>query len=288
MMNSRATINKDPYLRDSTSANWWYELAAAGLLRLRPAFLAAFLKKILLFQRKEITTPDGTFFVDIASSFGYSLFRTGSYEPHMLEVIKATLQPGSVFVDLGANEGYFSVIASKIVGAEGKVVAVEPQSRLQRVIGKNLSLNGCENVEVLPLAINDESKPLTLHLSPDVNTGSTSMIQTTRYPLFKQDVPSITLNELFQQQAIVNCDLLKVDIEGYEYEAIMGSPELFTFHRIKAIALELHPKLLARRNLSGETIAKFLSDCGYNRDLSFINTVFVSPGHHFGVAAGRA
>jgi FkbM family methyltransferase len=251
-------------------------LMAAGLLRVRPAILASLLKRSLLLKRQEIITSEGVFFVDIASNFGYPLVKRGIYEPQMLKVIKECLRPGGLFVDLGANEGYFSVVASKIVGSAGRVFAIEPQRRLQPVIDRNLARNDCQNVIVLPLAISDDSKPLTLHLSPDMNTGSTAAIQTTRYPLSTQKAESITLGELFEQQRIDTCDLLKVDIEGYEYEAILGSPELFSAGRVRVIALELHPHVLGKRKLKPERITSFLTTCGYRLDRSFANTVFAS------------
>lgn len=250
-------------------------LMAAVLMRVRPAFLASFLKNALRFKRQEIITSEGTFFVDIASNFGYRLSTSGIYEPEMLKVMREYLSPGSLFVDLGANEGYFSVVASKIVGTEGRVFAIEPQERLQPVLSRNLISNGCENVRVFPLAISDDSRPLILHLSPDMNTGSTAAIQTTRYPLLKQEVASMTLGALFKEHGIETCDLLKIDIEGYEYEAIMGSPELFSAGRVRVIALELHPEVLSKRNLLPETITDFLVSCGYRLERLFANTVFV-------------
>lgn len=72
-----------------------------------------------------------------------------------------------------------------------------------------------------------------------------------------------------------------VDIEGYEYEAILGSPELFTAHRVKAIALELHPRHLSKRGLSEKKILDFLESCGYTRSSLCSNMVFISSrvGH---------
>jgi len=245
------------------------------LLGLRPAFIASLLKKVLIPNRREVRTKDGTFFVDIASNLGYPLLTTGSYEPGMVAVIKSLLGPGKVFVDLGANEGFFSVLASKMIGQNGIVIAVEPQTRLQPIIKQNISLNACKNVELLPFAVNDASQPVTLNISPDMNTGSTSAIRTTHYPLLKETVQGITLEEIFRRYSISNCDLLKIDIEGYEYEAIMGSADLFRSQRIKAIALELHPEILTKRNLSTGAITSFLHDCGYRLSPSFDNTVFM-------------
>jgi FkbM family methyltransferase len=64
-------------------------------------------------------------------------------------VLRRYLRPGAVFIDMGANEGYFSVLASGVVGPSGAVIAVEPQSRLQGVIQTNLDANACLNVRLV-------------------------------------------------------------------------------------------------------------------------------------------
>lgn len=236
------------------------------LLKLRPAFLAAFIKRIIFIKREKLKTQYGIFFVDPCSNFGHILFSRRIHEPNMIKKIKKYLHPENIFIDLGANEGYFSIISSNIVGENGRVFAVEPQYRLKRVIEKNLELNNCKNITILQLAVTDKNEDAVLYLCPDLNTGGSSLKRTTIYPLRKQKVKSVTLSEIFRQEKIRKCHLLKVDIEGGEFEAILGSPELFKEQRIKAIALELHPEYLEKRNLSGEKITNFLFSCGYNTD----------------------
>lgn len=253
---------------------------AAGLiLKVRPPFFASFLKKALGFKRTNITTSEGIFDIDVASLLGYQLLKTGVYESEMIHVLKTYLGAGDTFVDLGGNEGYFTVIASLIVGGNGRVITIEPQSRLQPIINKNLTLNKCKNVTILQTLVSDSSGIGCLYLTSDLNTGATSLVSISRFLLPKEDIQALTLTEVFQQQNILTCDLLKVDIEGYEYEAILGSKDLFTSHRIKAIALELHPYHLAKRGLSEKDIVDFLSSCGYSLSTLSSNTVFLSPDY---------
>jgi hypothetical protein len=70
---------------------------------------------------------------------------------------------------------------------------------------------------------------------------------------------------------------MKVDIEGFEYEALLGSPQVFAQHRIKAIALELHPTLLAGRGKRAEDITEMLQQCGYTLTATFGNAVWLAP-----------
>lgn len=250
---------------------------AKWIMRVRPAPLAACLKKLTFIQRMEHVTPEGTFWIDPASYQGLALAQQGVYEPKLLATVKAHLPTGGVFVDVGANEGYFSVVAARVVGPTGKVIAVEPQTRLQPVLQRNFALNQCGQVRLIAAAISDQSGEATLHLTPGVNNSASSLQRPTRYPLFRQTVPTITLNSLLEQAGVDHCDLLKIDIEGWEYEAVLGSRTLFETGRIRALALELHPRVLANRGLKMAEVTEFLAACGYREVPEVGHLLLIKP-----------
>lgn len=232
-------------------------------MKLRPAPLAVFFKRLLRVRRLEHATPHGTFWVDPASYQGLALLREGRYEPDLLDTVISFLQPGDTFVDVGANEGYFSVIASRKVGPSGHVLSIEPQERLQEVIAKNCALNGCQNVAIVAAAVSDREGQASMYLTPDVNNSASSLQRPTRYGLPRQTVASRTLESILDGNGIAHCRLMKIDVEGWEYEAVLGSRGLFASGRVDAVALELHPHLLAARGLRAEDITEFLTQCGY-------------------------
>lgn len=233
------------------------------LMRIRPAPLAAVLKFLLRVRRIEIATTEGHFWVDPASYQGQALLLDGLYERELLATVKALLPPGGTFVDLGANEGYFSVVAAGRVGPTGRVLAIEPQRRLEPVLRRNFELNSCTQTTLAAVAVSDHPGTAELHLTPSMNNSASGLRAPTRYPLFRQPVALATLAQVFAQAGIDRCDLLKIDIEGWEYEAVLGSRELFTARRVRRIALELHPHLLAPRGLDARAITDFLQSCGY-------------------------
>ena len=244
---------------------------------IRPAALGSLLKRLLRIRREPRQFSSGRFYIDPVSNFGATLLRDGEYEPEMAGTLSRFLKPGVTFLDVGANEGYFSVFASKIAGPSGRLVAVEPQRRLGPVLERNFELNGVRNVAVEHCAISNRQGKETMHLSPDMNTGSTSFVRSTRYALPTESVETITLSDLFDRHGIERADLMKMDIEGFEYEAILGSPELFENHRIKAIALELHPWILEKRHLNSADITAFLERCGYTVDRAAPTLAYVAP-----------
>jgi FkbM family methyltransferase len=233
------------------------------LMRVRPAYLASFMKKALRIRRRVIETPQGRFFIDPASNFGCALLSRREFEPGMIAVLRRFLGKGDAFVDLGANEGYFSCIASKLVGESGQVISIEPQSRLQSVIFRNMQENQAFNIAVLQCAVADGVGMATLSLTPDMNPGGSGLFRSTKYKTPTESIPQTTLARILSLIKLETIKLLKMDIESFEYEAILGSKELFHSGRIKNIALELHPSILQRRGKSSDEILAFLKECGY-------------------------
>jgi FkbM family methyltransferase len=243
--------------------------ASRILRRVRPAVLASGLCTVFgLERRKPFRSRHGLFFVSPVSSLGNTLIEEGEYEPSMAAVLQKYLKPGDVFIDLGANEGYFSVIASGLVGKGGRVIAIEPQARLQMVIQANLELNGCSNVEVHHILLSAADGESTLTLTP-LNTGASSMtpsLQRLRRIMPVERVPSRTLGSFLESIPITTCDFMKVDIEGAEWDVFMGAGEVLRRGIIRRFALDIHNGILAARGIRGRDLHEFVLSCGYALD----------------------
>jgi FkbM family methyltransferase len=249
----------------------------ALLMRIRPAPLSSFIKAALGVRRIVVETKEGKMWLDPASEFGQRMLALGTYEPGTISVLRQVLKPGGTFADVGANEGFFSLLASRIVGPAGRVLAVEPQQRLQEVLRRNFALNGAGNVTVTASAVSDAEGVAELNLAPSMNTGASSFTARTRYRLKRQSVPTETLAEIVRKWGVERVDLVKMDIEGWEYEAILGSRALFSERRVGAIVLELHDDHLRRRGLEAGRITGFLTECGYAHAAQFDALVFALP-----------
>lgn len=236
-----------------------------GLLRIRPAPVAVAIKRLLRIRRQWVRTPRGWFLVDPVSNFGLALLRDGEYEPQMVATLETCLPAEGTFVDLGANEGYFSVIASVLVGPAGRVLAIEPQSRVQSVLTENLRRNQAMNVRLEERAVSDCAGVAIFHLSPDTNSGSSGLLRTTRYRGPTLPVQTARLADILESHRLDTVDLLKIDIEGYEHETVFGSSELFRDGRVRHVAVEIHPKQLQTRGHDVNAVPTFLEKCGYRR-----------------------
>jgi FkbM family methyltransferase len=222
--------------------------------KVRPAPLAGLLARAFcLNRRRYISTSRGTFYLNPVSQLGWEVTKS-EYEPEMRTTLERYLSPGATFIDLGANEGYFSVISSRLVGQSGRVFAIEPQSRLKDVIEKNLAANDCTNVTVLQRLVSDKPGTAKLYITPSMNTGGSSLYRPNRYPLPSESIPSYSLADLLAELRIEHCDLMKVDIEGAEWEVFMPAAEVLRRGVLRNIALETHPSILAKRGLNVEDL----------------------------------
>ncbi|MEP7165504.1 MAG: FkbM family methyltransferase [Ferruginibacter sp.] len=241
--------------------SFFYEFLAK---KVRPIELAAVFKKMLFIKRKFFLINDQYWYLDPVSNFGLRLLKEHKYEPEMTEKILSLLKTGDTFIDLGANEGYFSILASTKVGNEGKVHSIEPQNRLWEVILRNINKNGCYNINMIPFAISDKKNELSISLSPSINTGSSSIVKESRKKLWKnQKIFSTTLDDLFYKKEITQVCLIKIDIEGYEYFALKGAAKLLEMHIIRNILIEFHPAQLSKLGQTVTEIESFLKSYGY-------------------------
>jgi FkbM family methyltransferase len=236
------------------------------------------LKSLVGIEREVISSDIGCFYADPVSHFGNALLTQGTYEPKMMQTLQTLLCDGATFIDLGANEGYFTVAGAHLVGASGRVVAIEPQPRLQPILERNLKLNNiADRIDLHPVAVSEEDGEAQMFISPDTNTGSSGLARSTRYGLREESVPLRKLSTVFENAEIETADLIKIDVEGFEYEAVMGSLELFAPSRIRAVALELHPDAMRKRGHTPNTLLTALKDRGYERLSDVPTLVMAAP-----------
>lgn len=232
------------------------------LLRVRPAELADLIKSIIGIKRQEIKTLHGlTLWIDPASHFGQELIQTNVYEPQMTQILLRLLRSGDNFVDVGANEGYFGVLAAKKVG-EGKVYCIEPQSRLKEVILRNKEENQATNLSIHTLALSDRAGTTEFFLRPTLNTGSSSLFNHTRISGKKETVATATLQAFIEENAIPQIRLLKIDCEGAEDLVILNGKKLFQERKVDFIALEYHHAIRGKEKL--DAVHDFMESCGYH------------------------
>jgi FkbM family methyltransferase len=170
------------------------------------------------------STRAGTVSCDPRDGVQSTLLEHGEWEPTVSRTIARILRPGDVFMDIGANIGYFSLLASGIVGERGLVIAFEPLWENVACLFDTCSRNHADNILCLSLALNDVSRLVTLHLSGDGQVGLTSL-----RPLGTQTrrVLSCRLDGIMDESIFANVRLIKLDVEGAEMNVVTGMAGLF-------------------------------------------------------------
>lgn len=215
----------------------------SALMNVRPAQFAGALKVALGISRRVVRTDLGQYFwVDPVSVFGRELITSHIYERRLTSLFVGLLRPGDTFVDIGGNEGYFSILASSRI-AHGSVHCIEPQTRLQAVIRRNIDLNGAQQIVLHQCALSNKSGQIQLNLRPSTNTGSSSIYRHWKIGSKTETVPTISLDELFAKEFLTNIRLMKVDAEGAEGLITEGGSAIWRCHAVEFIVMEYHPTI---------------------------------------------
>ena len=148
------------------------------------------------------------------------------YEELETELIRKNLKEGDTFLDIGGGIGYYTVIASKIVGDKGKVIAFEPDPQYFKFIQKNLKENECDNVILFQKAVSNRTGKTKFYLYDKIGRNRAEEVNYFLAGDFKVrdcvDVETVKLDELLDERI----DFIKMDIEGSEYLALEGMKNL--------------------------------------------------------------
>jgi FkbM family methyltransferase len=175
-----------------------------------------------------------------------------TYEPHVTAAIERLVKPGMVFVDIGANLGYLSLVAARVVGERGKVICFEPNQENCKLIYLSAKLNGFENIEIYPFALADENKAV-IYDDMEGNGIISAFDSNLESTPLRSIVRALTLDSALRDEDSI--DVLKMDIEGAEYMVMRGAAGVLKRHR-PVILSEFSPPGL--HNVSGVSGEEFL------------------------------
>ncbi len=207
------------------------------------------------------------FLCDLGDPLMREVCLTGRYEPQETVLLQRLLIEGMTSVDVGANWGYFTLVAAHLVGATGRVVSVEADPRAHATLAWNISSNGLRSVRVVAAAAADEAGTLSFtaygtDLDANANFGlvlaSPSGREGRRF-----DVAARPLDEILDEAQVERVDVLKMDIEGAEARAIAGLSRRLSAQLVDRIVLELHPTYLREQGSSARAVVDRLSAYGY-------------------------
>ena len=160
-------------------------------------------------------------------------------QPGVRGAIERYLAPGDIFVDAGANIGFFTVTGANVVGAQGKVIAVEMIPETAAILRNHIAINRLENVTVVEQALSATAgEEIVAHLPLD-HAGQATLLSETLHGAKTCEirVTTTTLDAITAQHARI--DLMKIDLEGAEALALQGAQDML--RRTKRVIFEARP-----------------------------------------------
>ncbi|MCM5570374.1 FkbM family methyltransferase [Burkholderiaceae bacterium FT117] len=203
-----------------------------------------------------------SFALPARSGLARHLYKYRSYEPHVGNWVLANFPfgGGGLFVDIGANFGWYACLFSLIAGERGKVVAFEPEPVNHGLLKANLSRNGCPNVIALQEGLAERPGVLSLRLYKPSNPGRHSMLGASGADAV--EVPVTTLDERLRALALDErpIDLIKIDVEGYEPFVLRGGP--LALSRCRNLVVEYSPDLMRQGGVDPASLVELLASTG--------------------------
>lgn len=209
---------------------------------------------------------DTTVDVTLGNDNSLCLYVCGSFEPNEFNFLDRLLKPGMVVLDVGANDGYYTLFAARRVGPTGRVVSVEPSLRELGHLARNLARNGIDNVTVIPAALGAVGGHADLQLAHGVHAGHNTLGRFAHddvVPARVERVPLETLDAVVTRVGLLRVDVVKIDVEGGEANVLAGARTTLTKMR-PVMMMEVSEGALQAQGSSAAALLETLrSELGY-------------------------
>ena len=193
----------------------------------------------------------------------------GCPEPEVTSLFARALRPGDYVIDGGANIGFFTLLASQLVGKDGYVLAFEPGVNNLPKLNANIKLNNLANIEVVSKPLWHSHETVRLHLCADGSKNSLAAHDGTRGAALLE---TATLNEYATMEIRSALRLIKLDIEGAEMAALKGGIDFLSEPgQCPYVVMELNIEALPKMGASVAGIREFMRGFGYSMFLLNFN-----------------
>ncbi len=190
----------------------------------------------------------------------------GAYDFEVHHVIKKMLRKGDVFIDVGANVGYFSAVGASCVGTSGQVHSFEPMPVLFPYLEQLRDLNPAYAISVNPFAVGDKAGKAVIYQSE--NTGGHSLLEgyfVSEREKNTHEIETCRLDDYLERRSIQHVNVIKIDTEGYEFPVLLGLKRYLDdkTRRRPILVVEVSRRGLSLTGHSVREFEDFLRSFGY-------------------------
>lgn len=185
-------------------------------------------------------------------------------EKSVIEFFLGQIKEGDIVYDIGANVGLYTILCAKKTGDEGLVVSFEPEPLSYKKLNENIKLNELKNVRTYSIALSDFNGKTKLNITGE-GKANHNIRPLKRNISNKQQIEVDTrrLDDLIVEDNLPKPDLIKIDIEGAELNALRGMESLLKEQDDLLIVCEVHTEFLKDFGHSNEDLENFLRECGF-------------------------
>jgi len=184
----------------------------------------------------------------------------GTFEPNESAQVKSYLKKGMTFIDVGANVGYYTLMAASLVGSTGRVIAFEPSAYAFKRLEETIRKNNLKQVQAVRAGLSDTNSQSQLFVSPRKGNHTPSMVPSGG--VRPVDVAVRRLDDYLAEHEIDHVDLMKIDVEGFEPNVIRGAGKYLERGRIHAILCEFNEDWLKANQSSSHALYELLINSG--------------------------
>ncbi len=203
--------------------------------------------------------------VTLGNDNSLCLFVAGTFEPNEFAFLAGVLRAGMTFVDVGANEGYFTLFGARRVGRGGRVLSVEPSSRERAQLESNVRRNRLANVTVVPHALADAPGTARLQIANKLHGGHNTFgafAYDDASAVAVEEVPLETLDALVERLKVERVDVIKIDVEGAELKVLNGGRHVLATFR-PVLLIEANDAALRGQDASAAALVDLLRGLDY-------------------------
>jgi FkbM family methyltransferase len=182
-------------------------------------------------------------------------------ERDILELLMASVHEGDAVFDVGANVGFYTVFLALAVGAQGQVIAFEPNTESYQHLGDNLVLNAVTNVRAFRKALGERGGEGRLYQGQE-NADSSLVGPPLGKDVGHQLVDIVAGDSFRETEKLPVPRVVKIDVEGYEYQVLQGLQSTLAQPPCELLCCEVHPRLLPR-GVTLEGILSFVRSLGF-------------------------
>jgi FkbM family methyltransferase len=203
--------------------------------------------------------------VRLGNDESFCVYVAGSFEPNEFAFLDRTLRRGMTFLDIGANDGLYTLFAARRVGRRGRVVAFEPSSRERHNLERNLALNRLKKVTIVPAALANQAGQASLQIAPALHGGHNTLGGFAHQGVSAIDaelVPVETLDAVADRLGIGKVDVVKIDVEGAEVKVLEGARKVLMSSR-PVLLIEANDEALRKQAASNSHLVALLRSLDY-------------------------